>query len=76
MGKRQEEVNEKFKLILFTIYTILYECLIWGGFFYIVFVFDGSAWWAALAVFMSSAQLKPKHFGLPYNLKDKTMVQS
>jgi len=61
--------NEKFKLIMFLVYTILYECLVWIGFFFIVFIYDGSPWWAALAVFMSMSQLKPKHFGLKYKIE-------
>ena len=48
----------------FAIYSILFECLVWGFFGYIVFWQDRSGWWLLLALFLSSAQLKPYHFGI------------
>jgi hypothetical protein len=49
-------------LICFTIYSILYEAIIWGVFGYAVFYKDCSSWWILLAVIMSGAQFKPNSF--------------
>lgn len=54
------------KLWAFAIYSVLYEAIIWSVFGYGIFVNGHSGWWALLAVFMSGAQLRPKHFGLPW----------
>lgn len=56
--------NHKFKLTLFVIYSLLYECLVLGGTGYAVFVLNHNGWWMALAMLASFCQLKPKHFGL------------
>ena len=67
----QEKVhNERFKLILFTLYTILYEGMVWGGFVWLVIISDGSAWWFLAALILSGVQLGPKYFGLPYKLEE------
>ena len=63
--------HERFKLVVFAIYTVIYEGIIWGIFSYAIFMIGESGWWMILAVVMSSSQLKPKHFGLPYKIKDK-----
>lgn len=66
--------NEKFKLILFVIYTMLYECLIWGLVAASIYYLHWSEWTILVGIFMSSAQFKPWHFGLSYekpeSLKD------
>lgn len=49
----------------FTIYTLVYEAVIWGVFGYAVFGLGFSGWWVLLAVFLSGSQLKPQYFGLP-----------
>jgi hypothetical protein len=58
--------NEKFKLILFTIYTIMYESLIWGLTASSIYYVNMDKWIILVAIVMSSAQLRPIHFGLPY----------
>lgn len=61
-------------VFLFALYSILYELIIWGMFGYAVFVLGHSGWWMALAVFLSSAQLKPSYFGIKVK-KDKKDVE-
>ena len=51
-------------IVIFAIYSVLYESIIWGIFGYAVFWQGHSGWWLVLAVFMSGCQLKPKHFGI------------
>lgn len=58
--------NEIFKLVLFFIYTILYEGFIWYGFFILVTKYNMSLWLIIVAIIMSGSQLSPKHFGLNY----------
>jgi len=60
--------NEKFKLVLFTVYTILYETLIWGLVAYAIYFLNWSEWTVIVGILMSGAQLKPKYFGLDYNI--------
>lgn len=48
--------------LAFVVYSILFEAMVWGGWFWIVFVMDRSAWWTILAIALSSAQLKGHHF--------------
>ncbi len=55
---------EMFKLTLFVIYTILWESLIWIGVVYLVYFMSASAWLFLLALMMSGAQFKPRHFGI------------
>lgn len=51
-------------LLIFAIYSVLYEFLIWGIFGYAVFIKEYSGWWIFVAVLASASQLKPKHFGI------------
>jgi len=67
----KNETNEKFKLSLFVIYTLLYECLIWGLTASVIYFLQWSEWTVLVAIIMSSAQLTPRHFGLNYKIKDK-----
>ena len=53
-----------YKYILFTVYTLVYECIVWGLFGWAVFIKGYSGWWLLLAVYMSGNQLKPRHFGI------------
>lgn len=53
------------RIIVFAIYSIIYEAIIWGIFGWAVFVNGCSGWWVLVAIYSSSAQLKPKHFGIP-----------
>jgi len=65
--------NEKFKLTLFLIYTIIYESLIWGLVASAIYYLNWNEWTVLVGVIMSGAQLKPKHFGLPYKInKEET----
>ena len=52
------------RIIVFAIYSIIYEAIIWGIFGWAVFVNGRSGWWLLVAIFCSGAQLKPKHFGI------------
>jgi len=54
----------KHNLICFTIYTVLYEAIIWGIFGYGVFGLGHSGWWMLLACLLSASQLKLRHFGI------------
>ena len=54
----------KFNLLMFVIYSILFELIVWGLFGWAVFINGNSGWWFLLAVLLSGSQLKPKHFGL------------
>jgi len=66
--------NEKFKLVLFLIYTILYECLIWGLVAASIYYLHWYWLIIIVGIIMSGAQFKPWHFGLKYerpeSLKD------
>ena len=50
-------------IIVFAIYSILFELIVWGIFGYAVFVLNHNGWWMLLAVILSSGQLRLKHFG-------------
>jgi hypothetical protein len=50
------------RLACFTIYTVVFELMVWGGWFWIVFVLNRSAWWTVLAIILSSSQLKLNNF--------------
>ena len=52
------------RILIFAIYSVVFELIIWGIFGYAVFILGHSGWWVALAVAMSASQLKPKHFGI------------
>ena len=54
----------KINVICFTLYSIVFEAIVWGGWFWIVFVLDKSAWWTLLAIVISGAQLKGSSFGI------------
>jgi hypothetical protein len=56
------------KLILFTIYTIVYECLIWGLTASAIYYLHWSEWTVLVGMIMSGSQLKPNHFGLNYSI--------
>jgi len=58
------------RILIFAIYTILYEAIVWGVFGYAVFIAGHSGWWVLLAVLISAGQLKPKHFGVYYEVDD------
>lgn len=59
-------MKDEFKLILFLIYTILWQGMVWYGFYHIVFVLGKSAWWVVLAIVLAGSQFKPPRFGLPF----------
>ena len=58
--------NEKFKLVLFVLYTILYESLVWGLTAAAIYYLQWSAWTVVVGMIMSGSQFKPWHFGLHY----------
>jgi hypothetical protein len=49
-------------MIAFTIYTLLWEVLVWGGAAYIILSAGESFWWFVMALIVSSAQFKPATF--------------
>ncbi len=61
--------NEKFKLIMYLIYTIVYEGAVWGIWISLFILYNLSGWSVIIAILMSAAQLKPNYFGLDYNLE-------
>lgn len=46
-------------VVSFLIYSILFECLIWGGGAFLIVKYDWSAWLLLLMAYMSSKQIKP-----------------
>jgi hypothetical protein len=58
------------KLLLFFTYTVLYEGFIWGMVVGAIYYLHWNEWTVIVGIIMSGAQLKPKHFGLDYNLED------
>lgn len=60
----ETEKEGLWRVIVFAIYSVLFEIIIWGLFGWAVFVKGYSGWWMLLAVLMSGSQLKPKHFGI------------
>jgi len=51
------------KYLAFAIYSICYEAIVWGGFFWAHFEKGASGWWILLAIWMSMNQLKSAQFG-------------
>lgn len=51
-------------IIIFAVYSILFESIVWGIFGYAVFWKDHSGWWIVVAFIVSGSQLKPRHFGI------------
>lgn len=45
------------KHLTFLIYILAWEAAVWGGWFYIVFVLDRSAWWTLLAIVCSGSTI-------------------
>lgn len=68
--------NEKFKLILFLIYTIVFEAMVLGGFGYVIFFMNYSMWLLIPMILLSGSQLKPKHFGLNYKIDTYSNTQA
>lgn len=60
------------RVTVFAIYSICYEAIIWGIFGWAVFIQGFSGWWMALAILASSAQMKPRHFGIPQDDSEET----
>jgi len=60
--------DEKFKLMLFLFYTILYESLVWGLVVSAIYFLNWNEWTVLVGIIMSASQLKPSHFGLEYKL--------
>jgi uncharacterized ion transporter superfamily protein YfcC len=54
--------NVRFKLIIFLIYTIFYECLVWGLIASAIYFLHWSEWFILLGILMSGSQLRIKDF--------------
>ena len=63
-GRRPSSCSPLWAIIVFAIYSVLYEAIIWGIFGWAVFIDGNSGWWILVAIICSGAQLKPKHFGI------------
>jgi len=48
----------------FAVYSVLFEAIVWGLFGWAIFWQGRSGWWVLVALMLSCAQLKPKHFGI------------
>lgn len=59
-----DQREQTIRVIAFTIYSVIFESVIWGIFGWAVFVKGYSGWWMLLAMFTSCAQLKPSAFGI------------
>ena len=62
--------NERLKLVLFTVYTLLYEFLIWGLVASAIHHLQWNEWTVLVGLFASSQQLRPKSFGLKYTKEE------
>jgi hypothetical protein len=51
-------------VIVFAVYSILYELIVWGLFGWAVFIDGRSPWWILVALLLSGSQLKPNQFGI------------
>lgn len=60
------------RVIVFAIYTICFEAIVWGIFGWAVFIQGFSGWWMLLAIALSSSQMKPQHFGIPQHTTQET----
>ena len=56
--------KDNFRIVVFAIYSIIFEAIVWGIFGYAVFWQGHSPWWFWPALFVSSCQLKPEAFGI------------
>ena len=63
--------NDKFTLVLFVIYTIFYESLIWGLTACAIYFLNWSEWTVLAAIIASSEQLKYKSFYVNSNGSEK-----
>ena len=57
---KDENKSERFVIISYLIYIIIWKAMVLGGFFYIVFVLGNSGWWMLLALIMSESTYKPE----------------
>jgi len=57
-------MKESTRVFYFVLYTVLYEGLIWGVFLYLIVAQDWNEWTIIVAIMMSGAQFKPRHFGI------------
>jgi hypothetical protein len=56
-------------LLLFTIYTIIWELGVWSMMYLTVIIDDKSAWWLLLGVFLSVSQLTLHSFDRELHLE-------
>lgn len=52
------------RIFIFALYSVAFEALVLGGTGYAVFVLGHSGWWMLGALYVSTKQLKPHHFGI------------
>ena len=61
-NKKQIYTNDKFTLVLFVIYTIFYESLVWGLAASAIYFLNWGPFTLLFALFVSSCKLKYKSF--------------
>ena len=64
--------NDKFTLVLFVIYTIFYESLIWGLTACAIYFLNWSPYTVLVAMIMSSSQLKYRSFYVKIETPEKS----
>jgi hypothetical protein len=56
--------NDNIKVISFTIYSLVYELLVWGMVVSAIYFLNWSKWTILTGVILSMSQLKHEHFGI------------
>jgi hypothetical protein len=73
--KMNTYTNDKFTLVLFVIYTIFYESLVWGLTASAIYFLNWSWPIIIVAMVMSSAQLKYKSFYVTSDMKKTKNIE-
>lgn len=60
------------RVIVFAVYTICFEAIVWGIFAWAVFIQGFSGWWMLLAIALSASQMKPQHLGISQHTTEET----
>lgn len=68
--KQMIYTNDKFTLVLFVIYTVFYESLIWGLTASAIYFLNWSEWTVLVAILMSSSQLQYRSFYVKFNFDE------
>lgn len=63
--------NTRFTLVIFLIYTVFYESLIWGLTASAIYFLNWSEYTVLVAMFLSSSQLQYRSFYVKFNSNEK-----